>query len=97
MVVFPKKSEKVRICVDFKALNDNVLREVHLIPKVDETLAPLAGATVFSKLDVNSGFWQVPLSKESRLLTTFVLPAGSTVLINYHLEYPVLLSYFRKG
>ena len=72
VVVVPKKSGEVRICVDLKALNKNVLREVHPIPKVDETLAQLAGAKIFSKLDANSGFWQIPLSDDSRLLTTFV-------------------------
>ena len=97
MVVVPKKSGKVIICVDLKALNDNILREVYPIPKVDEILAPLAGETVFSKLDVNSGFWQIPLFKESRLLTTFLSPADATVVINYHLEHPVHMSYFRKG
>ena len=48
MIVTPKKSGDVRICVDLKALNDIVLRVVHPIPKVDETLAQLAGAKVFS-------------------------------------------------
>lgn len=43
---------------------------------MDETLAQLAGATVFSKQDANNGFWQVPLSKESQLLTTFITPFG---------------------
>ena len=76
VVVVPKKSGEVRICVDLKALNNNVLREVHPIPKVDETLAHLAGAKIFSKLDANSGFWQIPLSDDSRLLTTFVTPNG---------------------
>ena len=71
----PKKSGKVRICAYLKALND-ALREVRPIPKVDAILAQLAGATVFSNLDANSGFWQIPSSKESRLLTTFVSPAG---------------------
>ena len=56
MVVVPKKSGAIRICVDFRPLNEVVLREVHPLPKVDETLAQLAGATVFSKLDANSGF-----------------------------------------
>ena len=65
MVVVPKKSGQVRICVDLKPLNESVLREVHPIPKVDDTLAQLAGATVFSKLDANSGFWQIPLDEES--------------------------------
>ena len=76
MVVVPKKSGSIRICVDLKPLNESVLREVHPLPKVDDTLAQLAGAKVFSKLDANSGFWQIPLAKESRLLTTFITPYG---------------------
>ena len=76
MVVVPKKSGAVRICVDLKSLNESVLREVHPIPKVDETLAQLTGASLFTKLDANSGFWQIPLAKESRLLTTFITPSG---------------------
>ena len=59
MVVVPKGSGEVRICVDLKALNENVLRECYPIPVVDDTLAQLSGATVFFKLDANSGFWQV--------------------------------------
>ena len=76
MVVVPKKSGAIRICVDLKKLNESVLREVHPLLRVDETSALLAGATVFSKLDANSGFWQIPLAKESRLLTTFITPFG---------------------
>jgi len=60
----PKKSGAIRICVDLKKLNESVLREVHPMPKVDETLALLAGATIFSKLDANSGFRQIPLAKD---------------------------------
>jgi len=76
MVVVPKPSGSVRICVDFRPLNGSVMREIHPMPKVDVTLAQLNGAKVFSKLDTNSGFWQVPLAKESRLLTTFITPQG---------------------
>ena len=57
--------------MDFRPLNSCVLREIHPLPKVDETLALLTGARIFSKLDANSGFWQIPLSK---LLTTFITP-----------------------
>lgn len=56
MVVIVKKSGSVRICVDLQKLNESVQREVHPLPRVDETLAQLAGAVVFSKLDANSGF-----------------------------------------
>ena len=47
MVVVTKKEGGIRICVDLKPLNENVLREVQPLPKVDDTLAQLSGATVF--------------------------------------------------
>ena len=76
MVVAPKKNGDIRICVDFRPLNSCVLREVHPLPKVGEILALLTGARIFSKLDANSGFWQIPLSEQSKLLTTFITPYG---------------------
>ena len=76
MVVVPKPSGAVRICVDLTHLNQNVLREYHPLPNIDDTLAQLTGARKFTKLDANSGFWQIPLAKTSRLLTTFIKPVG---------------------
>ena len=76
MVVVPKTNGDVRICVDLTKLNENVYREHHPLPAVDQTLAQIAGARVLSKLDANSGFWQILLSKESALLTTFITPFG---------------------
>ena len=76
MVVVQKPNGKVRICVDLTRLNESVRRERHPLPSVDQVLAQLSGATIFSKLDANSGFWQVPLSQESALLTTFITPFG---------------------
>ena len=61
MVVVPKADGKVRICVDLTKLNESVRRERHPLQAVDQTLAQLAGAKLFTKLDANSGFWQVPL------------------------------------
>ncbi|KAI3356712.1 hypothetical protein L3Q82_003310 [Scortum barcoo] len=77
MVVVPKGTGRgVRICSDLTELNKSVLRERHPLPSVENTLGQLAGAKVFSKLDANAGFWQIPLSKESSLLTTFITPFG---------------------
>ena len=68
MVIIPKNSGAVWLCVDLKPLNESVLWEVHPMTKADTTLALLSGAKVFSKLDANSGFWQIPLAEKSRLL-----------------------------
>ena len=76
MVVVPKANGKVRICVDLTKLNQSVKRERHPLPAVDQVLAQLAGAQVLSKLDANSGFWQIPLSPQSSRLTTFITPYG---------------------
>ena len=96
MVAVPKRSGAVRICVDLKPLNESVLRESHPIPKVDDTLAQLNGATVFSKLDANSGFGQILLSETSCPLIKFITPLEGTTSINFLLESPVLQSCSRE-
>ncbi|XP_054259732.1 uncharacterized protein K02A2.6-like [Macrosteles quadrilineatus] len=77
MVVVPKKdSGNVRICVDLSKLNQSVRRQLHPIPGIEYTIAQIKGATVFSKLDANHGFWQIPLEEKSQDLTTFLTPWG---------------------
>ena len=61
VVVVPKKDD-VGSCVDLTKLNESVFRERHEIPSFEYTLGQLAGTKIFTKLDANSGFWQVPLS-----------------------------------
>ena len=60
--------------MDLKPLYQCTVREVHPLQKVDGTLAQLMGAKLFSELDANSGFWQIPHAPASRLLTTFIAP-----------------------
>ena len=75
-MVVKKKNRRVQICINLKPLNPCVLREHHPLPKVDDILGQLTGATVFSKLDAISGFWQVPLAEKSRLFITFITLFG---------------------
>ncbi len=76
IVVVPKSDDRVRICVDLTKLNESVRRENLTMPVVDQTVSQLNGARFFTKLDANSGFHQIPLTKESALLTTFITPYG---------------------
>ena len=74
MVPVLKKLGALHICVDLQRLNHSVLREAHPLPRVEKTLAQLSGAKIFSCLNANSRFWQIPLSAESWLLITFITP-----------------------
>jgi len=67
---------EVRICCDYKFLNQHLQREVYEIPTFEELVSQLSGAVKFSKLDAKSGFYQIPLSESSRDLTTFITPFG---------------------
>ena len=75
MVPVWKKNGQVQICIDLTQLNKSVLRERHPLPAVEQVLAQLSGAKVFTKLDANLGFFQIPLAPEC-LLTTFITPFG---------------------
>ena len=85
MVITQKSNGNVRVCVDLTQLNKYVQRENHPLPTTDTTLAKLAGAKFFSRLDANSGFWQIKLSERSRPLTTFITPWGRFCFNVYHL------------
>ena len=76
IVVVPKSSDKIRLCVDFTKINESVKRENFPLPTTDQLLAQLDGATIFTKLDCNKGFHQIPLAKISQELTTFITPFG---------------------
>ena len=65
------------LSIDFKKLNHAIKRETYQLPSVDELIPRLAGAKMDSVLDASSGFWQLPLHKDSRHLTCFITPFGS--------------------
>ena len=76
MVVNEKRSGKLRICIDPRDLNKALRREHYQLPTQQEITSCLTDAKFFSKLDANSGFWQMPLDEESSYLTTFNTPFG---------------------
>lgn len=71
-----KPSRDVRICIDLAQIIKNVLCECYVLPTVEDSLGLLSGASVFLKLDVMSGIYQIKLLPEGRLLTTFITPFG---------------------
>ena len=80
IVVVLKKTGRIRLCVDYKRLNQSVMREQFIMPTVDEISSKLAGSTVFSALDCSQSFWQLPLHEDDRKYTCFITPFGRYVM-----------------
>ena len=76
LVVVPKTNGSVHLCLDMRRVNEAVIRERHMIPKLDELLQDINGATVFSKIDLTSGYHQLQLCEESKNLTAFATHKG---------------------
>nr|XP_054763090.1 uncharacterized protein K02A2.6-like [Lytechinus pictus] len=72
----PKQPGKIRLCVDMRAVNRAIERKRHVTPAIDDILAQLNGATVFTKLDLNAGYHQFELDQASRYLTVFSTHVG---------------------
>ena len=74
--VVPKSSEKIRLCLDMRQANKAIIRERHIIPKIENILTELHGATYFSKIDLTEGYHQINLDPNSRHITTFATHQG---------------------
>jgi RNase H-like domain found in reverse transcriptase/Reverse transcriptase (RNA-dependent DNA polymerase)/gag-polyprotein putative aspartyl protease len=72
----PKPNNKLRFCVDFRALNRSTVLDGGPIPNQGELLDSLKGANLFSALDLASGYYQIELDEESRPYTAFPTPYG---------------------
>jgi len=76
LVIIPKPSGDIRICVDMRQANTAVTRERHPITTIDKVMQRMNGSTVFTKLDLQCGFHQIKIEEKSREITTFVCHLG---------------------
>ena len=77
-VLFVKKADgSLRMCVDYRALNKITVRNRYPLARIEELLDRLRGASVFSKIDLRSGYHQLRIAPEDVDKTTFVTRYGS--------------------
>jgi len=88
-ILFALKGDgSLRFCVDYRKLNAITKKDQYPLPLIDETLARIAKARIFTKIDIRQAFHRIRISPEAEDLTTFrtrygaykfkVLPFGLT-------------------
>ena len=62
-VLFAKKKDgSLRMCIDYRALNSQTIKNRYALPRIDDLLDQLYGAKRFSKIDLTSGYWQIAIA-----------------------------------
>lgn len=76
ITLVPKKDGTTRFCIDFRRLNDVTVKDRHPLPRVDDMLEAMRGASYFTSLDAASGYWQIPVAPQDIPKTAFVCSEG---------------------
>ena len=71
IVIASKKDGDYRFCVDYRRLNDHIVDVLQCLPRIHETLKDLGNMKFSSILDLKSGYWQIPMARESRQYTAW--------------------------
>jgi hypothetical protein len=71
-----KKDKELRLCVDYRPLNAVTIKNKYPLPRIDIMFDQLAGAQVFSKIDLRSGYHQIKIHAEDIPKTAFTTRYG---------------------
>jgi len=71
VVLARKHDGSLRLCIDFRKLNERTVRDGYQLPRIEETFDKMYGSKWFSSLDLQSGYWQVEMQEEDKAKAAF--------------------------
>ena len=77
VVLVCKKDGSLQFCIDLRKVNNQTIKDAQSLPRIEDSLDCLDGAAIFTSLDLESGYWQVEMTEDSKPLTAFTVgPLG---------------------
>lgn len=66
VVLVQKEDGTIRFCVNLRKLNEVTVNDIYSLPCIDSGIDNLSGTTLFTPLDLQSGYWQCEVASEDR-------------------------------
>ena len=66
----------IRLCIDYQKLNKVSRFDAYPVPRIDKMIDHIGGGKYITTLDLNKGYWQIPMEEASQDKTTFITPFG---------------------
>ena len=76
MLKAPGSDTEYQIVTDFKNLNSVTVKDRYPLPRIKPIFGKLESGTIFNKIDLKHGYWQINLVKDSRKYTSTITPIG---------------------
>jgi hypothetical protein len=76
VLLLPKSGGWYRMVVDYCKVNKKICFDLYPLPKIEQAFQHFSGATLFSALDLNSAYYQIPLTPQGPRITAFCTPLG---------------------
>ncbi|KAG5276768.1 hypothetical protein AALO_G00109520 [Alosa alosa] len=76
VVLVPKKDGTLRFCIDFQRVNAQSKFDAYPMPRLEDLIERQGKATYITTLDLCKGYWQVPLTEETKPYIAFRTPQG---------------------
>lgn len=76
VVLVKKKNGEYRVCIDYRRLNKKTVKDRYPLPLIEDQIDHLAGANVYTTIDMKNGFFHVPVEEKSKKFTAFITPDG---------------------
>lgn len=96
LVILEKKSGDLRLCIDPKELNPNLMRDYFMIPTIEQLSSEIGNKQYYCVFDLKDGFYQIKLDEASSKLCSFSTPFGIYKFLRAPFGLSVLPEHFQK-